>query len=86
MQRNVNFDENLIWRVAENIFQRELNLAHNTKLNMMFFYQKITYILANNQDKTKENHNNDVYELNKNYQKVTRHKKIKIRVIKVRKK
>ena len=52
----------------------------------MFFYQKITYILANNQDKTKENHNNDVYELNENYQKVTRHKKIKIRVIKVRKK
>ena len=44
------------------------------------------YILANNQVKTKENHNNDVYELNKNNQKVTRHKKIKIRVIKVRKK
>ena len=44
------------------------------------------YILANNQDKTKENHNNDVYEINKNSQKVTRHKKMKIRVIKARKK
>ena len=44
------------------------------------------YILAKNQDKTKENHNNDVYEINKNNQKVTRPKKIKIRVTKVRKK
>ena len=44
------------------------------------------YILANNQDKTKENHNNDVYEINKNSQKVTRHKKMKIKVIKARKK
>ena len=46
------------------------------------------YISSKNQDKTKENHNNDVYELKKkkNSQKVTRYKKIKIRVIKVRKK
>ena len=44
------------------------------------------YILAKNQDKTKENHNNDVYEINKNNQKGTRHKKIKIRVTKVREK
>ena len=51
----------------------------------MLFYPKMIYILANNQDKTKENHNNDVYEINKNNQKVTRHKKIKIGVIKVRK-
>ena len=43
------------------------------------------YISANNQDETKENQNNDVYELNKNNQKVTRHKKIKIKIIKVRK-
>ena len=42
------------------------------------------YILANNQDKTKDN--NDIYELNKSNQKVTCHKKIKIRVIKVGKK
>ena len=42
------------------------------------------YVLANNQDKTKENHNNDVYEINKNNKKITRHKKIKIRVIKIR--
>ena len=40
-------------------------------------------ILPKNQDKTKENHNNDVYETNENNQKVTRHKKINIRVIKV---
>ena len=52
----------------------------------MLFYPKMIYILANNQVKTKENHNNGVYELNKNNQKVTRHKKIKIKVIKIRKK
>ena len=46
----------------------------------MLFYPKMIYNLANNQVKTKENHNNGVYELNKNNQKVTRHKKIKIRV------
>lgn len=39
-------------------------------------------LLANNQDKTKENHHDDVYELNKNNEKVTRHKKKKIRAIK----
>ena len=50
----------------------------------MLFYPKMIYILANNQDKTKENHNNDVYEINKNNQKITHHKKIKIRVIKIR--
>ena len=44
----------------------------------MFFYPKMIYILVNNQDKTKENHHDDVYELNKNNQKVTRHKKKKI--------
>ena len=53
----------------------------------MFFYPKMIYISAKNQDKTKENRNNDVYELKKkNSQKVTRYKKIKIRVRKVRKK
>ena len=52
----------------------------------MLFYPKMIYILANNQVKTKENHNNGVYELNKNNRKVTRHKKIKIKVIKIRKK
>ena len=50
----------------------------------MLFYPKMIYVLANNQDKTKENHNNDVYEINKNNQKITRHKKIKIRVTKIR--
>ena len=44
------------------------------------------YILPNNQDKTKENHINDTDEINKNNQKVTRHKKKKIRVIKVSRK
>ena len=39
-------------------------------------------LLANNQDKAKENHHDDVYELNKNNEKVTRHKKKKIRAIK----
>ena len=52
----------------------------------MLFYPKMIYILANNQDKTtNENHNNDLYEINKNNQKVTRHKKIKVTVIKARK-
>ena len=49
----------------------------------MLFYPKMIYILAKNHDKTK-NHNNDVYEINKNNQKITHHKKIKIRVIKIR--
>ena len=40
------------------------------------------YVLANNQDKTKENHNSDVYQIIKK----NRHKKKKRRVIKVRKK
>ena len=53
----------------------------------MLLYPKMICILPKNQDKTKENHNNDVYETNENNQKVrNRHKKIKIRVIKVRKK
>ena len=34
----------------------------------MLVYPKMIYILANNQDKTKENNNNDVYEINKNNQ------------------
>ena len=52
----------------------------------MLFYPKMKYILPNNQDKTKENHINDTDEINKNNQKVTRHKKKKIRVIKVSRK
>ena len=44
------------------------------------------YILPNNQDKTKENHINDIYDINKNNQKITRQKKKKIRVTKVRRK
>ena len=52
----------------------------------MLFYTKMIYILVNNQYKTKENHNNYVYKINKNNQNVTPHKKIKIGVIKVRKK
>ena len=43
MQRNVNFGENLIWQVAENIFQRELNLAHKHKIeyDKCFFIKKL---------------------------------------------
>ena len=41
------------------------------------FFSKMIYVLPNNKDKTKENYNNDVYEINTNYQKVTPHKKIK---------
>ena len=41
------------------------------------FFSKMIYILPNNKDKIKENYNNDVYEINTNYQKVTPHKKIK---------
>ena len=52
----------------------------------MLFYPKMIYILANDQDKTKKPHNNDVYDLNKTNQKVTCHKKIKIRVIKSQRK
>ena len=52
----------------------------------MLFNPKMKYILPNNQDKTKENHINDTDEINKNNQKVTRHKKKKIRVIKVSRK
>ena len=52
----------------------------------MLFNPKMKYILPNNQDKTKENHINDIYDINKNNQKITRHKKKKIRVTKVRRK
>ena len=41
----------------------------------MLFYPKMIYLLANNQGKTKENHNNNVYGISKNNQKVTRLKK-----------
>ena len=94
------FSGNKIWRNWRHFslaygrkptFWWELNLANKQKIeyDQCFFIQKwyIFYILPKNQDKTKENHNNDVYETNENNQKVhNRHKKIKIRVIKVRKK
>ena len=91
------FSENKIWQNwrefnlaygRKHLFWRELNLVNKHKIayNKCFFIQKLYIYLANNQDKTKENHNNDVFEINRNNQKVTRHKKIKIRVIRVRKK
>ena len=52
----------------------------------MLLYPKMICISPKNQDKTKENQNNDVYETNENNHKVTRHKKINIRVINVRRK
>ena len=52
----------------------------------MLLYPKMICILPKKQDKTKENQNNDVYETNENNHKVTRHKKINIRVINVRRK
>ena len=38
----LNFGENLIWRMAENIFWGELNLAHKHKIEYekCFFTQK----------------------------------------------
>ena len=70
--------------MAENIFWRELNLAHKHKIEYDKCYPKMVYVLAKNQDETKENHNNYVYELNKSNEKVTRHIKIKMGFINVR--